>query len=104
MDDHLELLLFDMSTVYKVTHNVVQNVCSERGIQLTIYDITQKEDLKFSIQHNVRSFPTCILFRNGRRIGHTSIVWFRENNFSEWINEKLAEDEPTIGKGDNHAE
>ena len=97
MDDDPELLLFDLSTVHKVTHNVAKRACAERGIKLQIHDIALQETRELNTKHRVKGFPKCILFRNGREIGHTHIVWLREKDLTKWIDDTLAADAASSG-------
>jgi hypothetical protein len=90
VNDDLEILLFDIETLYARVHQSAREVCSDRGIRLREIDLSNNWDL--AKQHEVRHFPQCLLFRNGKLIGENHFIFHSPQTFSDWIDKSLAAD------------
>ena len=88
MNDSLEILLFDIATLYASVHHSAREVCAQRGIALRELDLSDHQDL--ALQHQVRHFRQCLLFRGGRLIGETHIVVHSPKSFAAWLDSALA--------------
>jgi hypothetical protein len=90
VNDELEILLFDIETLYERVHKSAREVCSERGIRLREIDLSTNMDL--AKHHGVRHFPQCLLFRGGKLIGETHYIIHTPQTLSDWLDKSLAAD------------
>lgn len=90
MKKDLEILLFDMATLYGTVHRSAREVCARRGITLRELNLSEHQDL--AVQHQVRCFPQCLLFRGGRLIGETHLAIHSATSLSAWLDNALRAD------------
>lgn len=92
MHDELEILLFDIRSIYKTVHESARAICSERGIPLRVIDLAIQENEKVATQYGVKAFPQCVLVRGDKVIGRNSVVIQTPKAFSDWIENSLKEE------------
>ncbi len=90
MNESLEVLLFDIATLYASVHRSAREVCAQRGITLREFDLFEPQDL--AMRHQVRHFPQCLLFRGRRLIGETHIAIHSPVTLSAWLDGALRAD------------
>lgn len=94
MNDSLEILLFDIATLYFGVHLSAREVCAQRGITLRELDLSDHQDL--AIQHQVRHFPQCLLLRSGRLIAETHAANHSPKSLSAWLDSALASESQPV--------
>lgn len=99
----IEVLHFHFATLYGGMRKQVEEVCQQKGLPLKLVDIGAREVDDLAIEHQVRSFPLTKVYRHGRLLGETSVV-FPAGGFPKWLDEILqnadvpAEDTETAPK------